>query len=309
MRMRERARMLAAGDQSGEMRHVDQEIGADLVGDLAEARELDEAAVGRAAGDDELRPVLAGKLRHLVDVDAPVLLAHAVLHRLEPFARQVRRRAVRQMAAGVEAHAQNRVAGLGERQEHRLVRLAAGVRLHVGEAAAEEPRHPLDRELLGHVDVLAAAVIAPARIALGVFVGHHRALRLEHGARHDVLRGDQLDLVLLAAELGGDRRGDRRIGLQKRGGEECVWSRRRPGRFGVRHVRHPVRAGGARRIARLPNRAKRFVDAKEAPWRLPRGEPRDAPVLSTSVRLLPINTRQIRASPQFPLKARASLLA
>ena len=33
-------------------------------------------------------------------------------------------------------------------------------------------------ELLGHVDVLAAAVVAPARIALGVLVGQHRALRL-----------------------------------------------------------------------------------------------------------------------------------
>jgi hypothetical protein len=30
--------MRAAGDQPGEMRHVDHQIGADLVGDLAEAR-------------------------------------------------------------------------------------------------------------------------------------------------------------------------------------------------------------------------------------------------------------------------------
>ena len=30
-------RMRAAGDEAGEMRHVDHEIGADLVGDLAEA--------------------------------------------------------------------------------------------------------------------------------------------------------------------------------------------------------------------------------------------------------------------------------
>ena len=83
----------------------------------------------------------------------------------------------------------------------RLVGLAAGIRLHVGEAAAEQPHGPLDGERLGDVDELAAAVIAPARIALGVFVGHHRALRLEHGARDDVLGGDQLDLVALPAEL------------------------------------------------------------------------------------------------------------
>ena len=38
MGVRERDGMRAAGDQPGEMRHVDHQIGADLVGDLAEAR-------------------------------------------------------------------------------------------------------------------------------------------------------------------------------------------------------------------------------------------------------------------------------
>jgi hypothetical protein len=51
-------RMHAAGDQPGEMRHVDEQIGADLVGDLAEAREVDDARIGGAAGDDDLRLVL-----------------------------------------------------------------------------------------------------------------------------------------------------------------------------------------------------------------------------------------------------------
>ena len=88
---------------------------------------------------------------------------------------------------------------------------------------------PLDRQPLGDVDELAAAVIALARQALGVFVGEHRALRLEHGAADDVLRGDQLDLVALAAELEGDRIGDFGIAFGERRGEEtlvrhfCVW--------------------------------------------------------------------------------------
>ena len=99
------------------------------------------------------------------------------------------------MAAGREVEAHEGVARLQQRQEHRLVRLAAGIRLHVGEAAAEQLLGALDRQRLGDVDELAAAVIAPARIALGVFVGQHRALRLEHGAADDVLGGDQLDLV------------------------------------------------------------------------------------------------------------------
>ncbi len=74
--------------------------------------------------------------------------------------------------------------------------------------------------VLGDVDVLAAAIVALARIALGVLVGHDRALRLEHGAGDDVFRGDQLDFVLLAAELELDGLGDLGIGLGERGGEE-----------------------------------------------------------------------------------------
>ena len=130
--------------------------------------------------------------------------------------------------------------GLEQRQKHRLVRLAAGVRLHVGEAAAEEPLRPLDGEVLGDVDILAAAIVAPARIALGIFVGHHRALRLEHGARHDVLRRDQLDLVLLATELRFDGAGDLGIGFGERGGEERLRRGQAAGRLRVWHLEHPV---------------------------------------------------------------------
>ena len=79
--------------------------------------------------------------------------------------------------------------------------------------------------VLGDVDELAAAIVALARIALGIFVGQDRALRLEHGAADDVLRRDQLDLVALAAELVGDRAGDLGIGLGEGRGEECIFIR------------------------------------------------------------------------------------
>ena len=126
------------------------------------------------------------------------------------------------MAAGREIEAHERVAGLHQRHEHALIGLAAGIRLHIGEPAVEQSAGALDRQLLGDVDELAAAVVAPARIAFRVFVGHHRALRLEHRARDDVLRGDQLDLVALAAEFELDRAGDLRIGVGERRGKERV---------------------------------------------------------------------------------------
>ena len=120
-----------------------------------------------------------------------------------------------QVPAGREVEAHEGVARLQQREEHRLVGLGAGMRLHVGEAAAEQLLRALDGQGLGHVHELAAAVVAAAGIALGVLVGQHRALRFQHGAGDDVLRGDQLDAVLLAAELAADRGGELRVGSRR----------------------------------------------------------------------------------------------
>src|SRR3712207_7321927 len=47
-------------------------------------------------GDDDLRPVLAGEVAHLVVVDQLAVLAHRVGHRVEPPAREVDLAAVRE---------------------------------------------------------------------------------------------------------------------------------------------------------------------------------------------------------------------
>ncbi|MCY1464435.1 hypothetical protein D9M71_824580 [compost metagenome] len=75
------------------------------------------------------------------------------------------------------------------------------MRLDVGELGAEEGLHAIDGQVLCHVHVLAAAVVATARVALGVLVGQHRALGLEHRARRKVLGGDHFQGVALAAQL------------------------------------------------------------------------------------------------------------
>jgi hypothetical protein len=72
------------------------------------------------------------------------------------------------MAAGGEVEAHKGVAGLQQRQKHRLVHLAAGVRLHVGKLRAEQFLGALDRQRLGDVDPFAAAIVARARIAFRV---------------------------------------------------------------------------------------------------------------------------------------------
>src|SRR3546814_15285305 len=61
-----------------------------------------------------------------------------ILHGIIPFARHGGRRAVGQVTAGVEAHAHDRRAGLGQREHHRAVRLRPGMRLNVDETRSEE---------------------------------------------------------------------------------------------------------------------------------------------------------------------------
>jgi len=79
-----------------------------------------------------------------------------------------------------------------------------------------------DQLLVGRGDIaeLAAAVVAAAGVSLRVLVGQHRALRLEHGARHEVLARDHLEGAALAAELLLERCGDLGIDLGERGIEQ-----------------------------------------------------------------------------------------
>ncbi len=124
---------------------------------------------------------------------------------------------MRKVAPFVQAHTEDRVAGLHQRMVDRAVRLRTRVRLHVGVVGAEQLLEALDRQPLGHVDVLAAAVVALARIAFGVLVGQHAALRLQHPRARVVLRGDQLDVLFLALILQFNSFGYFRIeGLDRR---------------------------------------------------------------------------------------------
>ncbi len=120
---------------------------------------------------------------------------------------------MREVPAVGEREPHDRVAGLQERVVDGGVGLRPGVRLHVGVLGAEQRLGAVDRELLGDVDPLAAAVVAPAGVALGVLVGEHRPLAFEHRAGHEVLGGDHLQRVLLAGELPAQRFGDLGVDL------------------------------------------------------------------------------------------------
>ncbi len=138
--------MQSGRNEPRDVREVDQQRRADLVGDLAKRLVLHDPRIRARAGDDELRLVLARQRAHLIEVDQLRILLHAVRDGVIELAGKTDLRAVRQMAAVRERHAQHRVAGLQHRHEDRHVRLRAGVRLHVGVFCAEDLLDALDRE-------------------------------------------------------------------------------------------------------------------------------------------------------------------
>jgi hypothetical protein len=85
------------------------------------------------------------------------------------------------------------------------VRRAAAQALHVDAPLFRIQAERLERALLAQkldgVNVLVAAVVAGAGVALRVLVGHGRAERIEDGAGRDILRRDEQDRLALALDL------------------------------------------------------------------------------------------------------------
>jgi len=72
-----------SSDQTRDVGHVDDEVGTDLVGDLSHASIVDETAVGRGTGDEDLGSVHEGVLLQTVVVDDASLEVDSVGESLE----------------------------------------------------------------------------------------------------------------------------------------------------------------------------------------------------------------------------------
>ena len=205
--------MHAAGDQAGDVGHVEDVNRADLVGDLAHAREIPQARIGAAAADDGLGLFALGDGFQLVVVDELGVAADLVKRGPVELAAEAQPVAVGQVAAVREIEAENRVAGLQDRRIGRGVGLRAGVRLHVDVLAAEDLLGAIAGQVLDHVGVLAAAVVAAAGVALGVFIGEDGAGRLEHCFGDEVFAGNHLQPLVLAEGFVVKGGGDVGVGL------------------------------------------------------------------------------------------------
>ena len=89
------------------------------------------------------------------------------------------------------------------------------MRLHIGMLGAKNLFRPIARQVLHHIGVFAAAVVAPSRISLRILIREHRAGRFQHRFRHEVLAGNHLQPFVLAKCFVVNGCGDFRIGLGK----------------------------------------------------------------------------------------------
>ncbi len=124
--------------------------------------------------------------------------------------------AVGQVAAVGQVHAQDGVAGLEHGGVGGLIGLRSGMRLHVGVLGAKQFLGAIARQVLDNVGELASAVIALARIALGVFVGEDAASGFHYRFGNEVFARDQLELRVLALGFMLDGPIDIRVHLGQR---------------------------------------------------------------------------------------------
>ena len=175
------------------------------------------SAIERKASKSMIRAYALPPAMMSLGCSLPRLIAHdvvvdpagggvdAVVYRLPDHATVIHRGAVRQVAAVRQRHAHQLSAGRQHGHERGEVGLRTRVRLHVGVIGAEELLEAIDGELLDLVDDLAPAVVPPAGVPLGVLVGERRAHGIDDRPAREVLAGDQLQTVLLPAQLLVDR--------------------------------------------------------------------------------------------------------
>ena len=106
---------------------------------------------------------------------------------------------------------EHRVPRLERREVDRRVRLGAGMGLHVGVVGVEQLLGAIAGDFLDLIDELAAGVIPPARIPLGVFVRQHAAHRLQDGRAGVVFAGDHFQAIALAADFADNGGPDLRV--------------------------------------------------------------------------------------------------
>ena len=115
-----------------------------------------------------------------IKVDKMIVGVDAVLNGVEPFARHRCARTVGKVPASIKAHAKDRIARLSQRQHYRTIGLRAAMRLYICKTTIKQLLGALNCQCLYGIGWRTSLIVTLARISFGIFVGEHRALRLQH---------------------------------------------------------------------------------------------------------------------------------
>ena len=193
--------MGAAGNQAGNVGHINHKNSADFVSDVREQLEVDGTGISRSTGNDQLGLILLSHVPDLVVVNEAGFVVHIIGDNIIVLTGDIGGAAVGQVAAVSQAHAHESVAGLQERQLNCHVGLGAGVGLDIGKFRTKQVLSPLDAQGLDLVHILAAAVVALAGQTFGILIGQDGAHSGDHCSGSEVLGCDQLQAVLLTLQL------------------------------------------------------------------------------------------------------------
>ncbi len=90
------------------------------------------------------------------------------------------------------------------------------MRLHIRMLGAEKMLGAFDRQALDAIDILAATVVALARIAFRVFIREDLAHRFQHRFGNEIFRRDQFQAGRLPPHFFAQRLSDLRIDFVQR---------------------------------------------------------------------------------------------
>ncbi len=186
------------GNETGGVGHVNPEDGAHFVGNLSHSLIVPFAGVGRCSADDELGLALKGLALHFVVVYAAGFRVEAVCHGVIEDTAGVYGAAVGEVAAHGKVKTHEGVSGLEDGHGHCHVGLCARMGLDVCVFGVVEGLEPVNCKLLNLVHYLAAAVVALAGVAFGVFICAHGAHGGHYLIRYVVFRCNKFQASALA---------------------------------------------------------------------------------------------------------------
>ena len=198
--------MHSGGHEPRDVRHVHEEHRPDLLRYRSDLLERQDSRVRARTRDDHGRTLPACQRSQRIHVQPSVLHPDPIRHHVVQPAAEVDRGAVGQVSTMRQVHPQQLVARLQEREVRGHIGLRTAVWLNVCVIRPEQDLRTLASEILDDIHVLAATVVALARVALGVLVRQHRAHGLQNRTGDEVLTGDQLQALVLPGCLRLDGR-------------------------------------------------------------------------------------------------------